>query len=207
MCISLGGGKAAKKQAQQQRADEDARKARIASGMASIADTFGKFDEKFFADRAKDYIDYATPQFERQLRDTRDNLIYALSRTGNLRSSAGQRKNADLNYEADTARAGIANDGLNKANELRNQVENSRSNVVAELNATGDSSAAAQAAIRNAVNLSTPVGYSPLGNMFASFAQSAAQIGSNAGNGYSGFAGGGAQTYGASRGSSTVVRG
>lgn len=204
MCF---GGTGAKKQAQQQRADEDARKARIAAGMGSIASTFGKFDEKFFGDRTKDYIDYATPQFERQLRDTRDNLIYALSRTGNLRSSAGQKKSADLNYEADTARAGIASDGLNKANELRNQVENSRSNVVAELNATGDSSAAAQAAIRNAVNLSTPVGYSPLGNMFASFAQSAAQIGSNAGNGYSGFAGGGAQTYGASKGSSTVVRG
>ena len=206
MCISLAGS-GAKKQAQQQRADEDARKARISAGMGSIAQTFGKFDEKFYGDRTKDYIDYATPQFERQLRDTRDNLIFALSRTGNLKSSAGQKKNADLNYEADTARTGIANDGLNKANELRNQVENSRGNVVAELNATGDSSAAAQAAIRNAVNLSTPVGYSPLGNLFASFAQSAAGIGSNAGNGFSGFAGGGAQSFSPAKGSSTVVRG
>lgn len=206
MCISLGGS-GAKKQAKQQRADEEARKARIAQGMASIASTFGKFDEKFYGDRAKDYIDYATPQFERQLRDTRNNLIYALSRTGNLNSSAGQKKNSDLNYEADTARSGIAADGLNKANEFRNQVENSRGNVVAELNATGDSSAAAQAAIRNATNLATPVGYSPLGNLFASFAQSAAAIGSNAGNGYSGFSGGGAQSYSPSKGSSTVVRG
>lgn len=205
MCIPSGSG--AKKQAKQQRADEEARKARIASGMASIADTFGKFDEKFYGDRTKDYIDYATPQFERQLRDTRDNLIYALSRTGNLKGSAAIRKNNDLNYEADVARTGIANDGVNKTNELRNQVENSRSNVVAELNATGDSSAAAQAAIRNATNLATPVGYSPLGNLFASFAQSAAAIGSNAGNGFSGFAGGGAQSYGPSKGSSTVVRG
>lgn len=206
MCISLG-GTGAKKQAKQQRADEDARKARITAGMGSISDTFGKFDEKFYGDRTKDYIDYATPQFERQLRATRDNLIYALSRGGNLKSSAGAGKNAELNYEADTARAGIAADGLNKANELRNQVENSRGNVVAELNATGDSSAAAQAAIRNATNLATPVGYSPLGNLFASFAQSAASIGSNAGNGFSGFAGGGAQSFSPAKGSSTVVRG
>jgi hypothetical protein len=205
MCIPSGSG--AKKQAAQQRADEEARKARIAAGMASIDQTFGKFDHNFYGGRAKEYIDYATPQFERQLRDTRDNLIFALSRTGNLRSSAAIDKNADLNYEADVARTGIANDGLNKANELRNQVENARGNVVAQLNATGDSSAASDAAIRNATNLSTPVGYSPLGNLFASFAQSAAAIGSNAGNGYSGFVGGGAQSFSPSKGSSTVVRG
>lgn len=205
MCFSMGGG-AAKKQAQQARADEDARKARIAAGMGQIDQTFSRFDQGFFDKRASDYVDYATPQLERQLKQTRDNLIFALSRTGNLKSSAAIDKNADLNYEADVARAGVANEGQNQANSLRNQVENARSGVTAELNATGDSSAAAAAALRNAANLSVPQGYSPLGNLFASFAQAAAAIGSNANNGFSGFAGSRSSPgYGSGRGSMSIV--
>lgn len=187
MCFSTGAGK----QARQARADEEARKARIAAGMANIDQTFGKFTPEFYDSRRANYIGYAMPQLERQLTQNRDELVYALSRTGNLDSSAAIRKNADLNYEGDVARIGVENEGQNKANALRSQVENARSNVVSQLNATGDNQAAADAAVRSAVNLETPVGYSPLGNLFASFAQSVANIGSNAANGFRGFAGGG----------------
>lgn len=206
MCFG-GGGKAAKKEAKRQREEEDARRGRIASGMNSINSTFSKFNEGYYDDRKQDYIDFAMPQFERQFNDARDGMIYALSRTGNLQSGAADRKNADLLYEAEVARAGIADEGLNRANALRNQVEDARSSVVADLNATGDNSAAANAAVRQAVNLGTPVGYSPLSNLFAGFAQSVAAMGSNAGNKYSGFFGAMPQGGGIGQGSSTLVRG
>lgn len=204
MCFSAGAG-AAKREAKQQRADDEARKQRIKDGMAQIDSIFGKFDDNFFIDRAKAYSAYATPQLDRQLQDQKKNLIFALSRTGNLDSSAANDLNGKLIYDGDVARTGIANEGLNQANALRNSVENSRGNVVAELNATGDSTAAAQAALRNSINLNTPQGYSPLGNLFANFAQTVGNIGSNAGNGFQGFFGGGAKTFNSPGGAQRIV--
>lgn len=194
MCFSAGAG-AAKREAKAQRAEDDERKARVKDGMSQIDGIFGKFDDKFFADRGAAYSAYATPQLDRQLQDQKKNLIFALSRTGNLDSSAANDLNGRLVYDGDVARAGIASEGLNQANALRGQVENSRGNVVAELNATGDSTAAASAAVRNSINLNTPQGYSPLGNLFANFAQTVGNIGSNAGNGYQGFFGDGAKIF------------
>lgn len=204
MCFNAGAG-AARREAKEQRADDEARKARIKDGMGQIDGIFGKFDDNFFNERAKAYSAYATPQLDRQLQDQKKNLIFALSRTGNLNSSAANEMNGKLVYDGDVARTGIANEGLNQANALRGQVENTRGNVVAELNATGDSTAAAQAALRNSVNLNTPQGYSPLGNMFANFAQTVGNIGSNAGNNYQGFMGGGTKIFGATNGAQRIV--
>lgn len=139
--------------AKAQRADEVARQGWITSGIAGIDSAFSGFNDDFYNKRAKDYVDYATPGLEKKTKAAHDNLIYALSRTGNLDSSAAIKRNTDLTKEADAARIGIANTGLNSANALRSNVEGTRGNVVAELNATGDSGAAAQSALRNAQNL------------------------------------------------------
>lgn len=148
----------------------------------------GGFGDDFYNKAKQSYIDYATPQLDRQAGDARDQMIYALSRTGNLDSSAALKKNSDLTRDTDQARLDIANQGLSQANAMRTNVEGVRSNLVAELNATGDSAAAAQGAIRQAQNLNAPQGMSPLGQLFSTFSSSLAGIGSNAGNGYSGLA-------------------
>jgi len=189
MCFFGDGG--ASKIAKQQRNDEVARQSRIRSGMSSIDQVFGGFNDAFFKKRADDYSAYALPQVNQQQDQQRKQLIYALARTGNLDSSAAIDKNAELVEEGNRQRIGVANEGLNLANQLRNQVEASRGNVVAELNATGNDTAASNAAMRAIQSLNQPAGFSPLGNLFLNFADSVARIGSRAGNGYSGFAGGG----------------
>lgn len=186
MCFSSGGES---KIAKASRAEEVARQDRIRQGMGSIASTFGGFDDAFFAKRASDYSAYATPELDRQAAAQKRDLVYALARTGNLDSSAAIDKNAELNTEHNQRRIEVANQGLDSANQLRDQVERTRGNVVAELNATGDSSGAASSALRAVQSASQPAGFSPLGNMFASFANAVQQIGSRAGNNYSGFAG------------------
>lgn len=206
MCF--GGNKAVERQAQQQRADEVARQDRIKSGMSSIDEAFSGFNDNYYAKRAQDYVDYASPGLEKQFGKAHDDLIYALSRTGNLDSSAAIKRNADLTDEANAQRIGVANTGLDQANQLRSSVENTRGNVVAELNATGDSSAAAQTALRQTANLNQPAGYSPLGQLFSDFSSTLGSIGSNAGNGYSGFGGSARSLFGgSSRGSQRVVGG
>lgn len=205
MCF--GGGGDAEKIAKQQRADEVARQNRIKAGMASIGRAFGRFDKGFYNERRKDYVDYAMPDVDRQAGDVRKQLIYALSRTGNLDSSAANEKNAELAAEHAKQRVGVQNEGINQANKLRDAVERTRSGVVAELNATGDASAASASASRAVQNLHQPAGFSPLGNLFLNIANSVSQIGARSGNGYSGFMGGGNQPalYGAPSGSQRVV--
>lgn len=203
MCFGGGGG--AEKIAKQQRADEVARQERIKAGMSSIDSAFSGFGDDFYNKRAADYTAYATPDLERQAKAAHEKLIYALSRTGNLDSSAAIKSNADLNDEENAQRINVANAGIDQANQLRRNVENTRGNVVAELNATGDSSAAAAAAMRNVQNLNQPAGFSPLGSLFASFAQGVSQIGANAGNGYGGFSGAGSSLFNSPKGSSRVV--
>lgn len=170
----------------------------------------GGFDDAFYAKRAADYSAYAMPEVDRQAALEHKDLIYALSRTGNLDSSAAIDKNADLNAEENKQRINVANAGLDSANQLRSQVENTRGNVVAELNATGDNSAAAASALRQVQGLNQPAGFSPIGNLFSSFANSVANIGSRAGNGYSGFVGNGGMgpaLFGGSGNSQRVVPG
>jgi hypothetical protein len=209
MCFGslLGGGGGAGKMAKQQRADEVARQQRIREGMSNIDQQFSTFDDPFYASRAKAYVDYATPTVDRQADEARQALIYALSRNGNLDSSAAIRKNAELGRNTNEARIGIANQGLDIANRARADVEAARSGVVSQLNATGDSSAASAAALRQAQALTQPQGFSPLGQLFANFMASVSQIGSNSGNGYGGFFGPRSPAYaGAGGDSQRIVR-
>ena len=207
MCFGGDGG--AGKIAAQQRADEAARQARIQSGMARINDIFGGFGDDYYAARAKAYTDYATPQLDRAYKSAKDNMIYALDRSGILNSSAAINKNASLSDDFDQSRLDIANKAQDTANQARQNVENIRSNIVTQLNATGDDSAAADAAVRQATALNQPAGaYSPLAGLFSNFTDSLAAIGSNARNNYGGFFGGGAPVYSTSgkSSSSRVVR-
>lgn len=212
MCF--GGSSAADDIAQQQRADEVAREGRIKQGMSSIANIFGKFNDGFYQKRYNDYEDYALPQVNQQQAGQRRDLIYALARDGNLDSSAAVDKSAELQELGNQQRVNAADEGLNQENALRGQVEQTRGNVVSELNATGDDQAASQSAMRAVQNLNQPAGFSPLGNLFANFANSVAMIGSRAGNGYSGFlpgmmggGGGGASLFSNAGGAQRVVGG
>lgn len=202
MCFGDGG---AGKIAKQQRADEDARQRRINSGIQSIDSTFSGFDDAFYGKRAQDYVDYAMPGVQHQASGAARALIYALARRGNLDSSAAIRKNSDLTREMDEARIGVVNQGLDLANRSRADVENIRSGLVSQINATGNDEAAAAAAVRQAQAINMPQGYSPLGAMFQDFIGGLSRIGSNDANNFSGFFGGGGSPLFRSKGSQRVV--
>lgn len=209
MCFAaLFGNPAQDKMAKQQRADETARQARINSGMGEIDTAFAPFNDDFFAGRQKAYVDYAQPTLDRQTSDARRQLIYALSRNGNLDSSAANMKNTELDRDANEASINIANTGLDQANQARTQVEQAREGVVSQLNATGDDSAASAAALRQSQALAQPQGFGPLGQLFGNFLSGIANITSNSNNGYSGLFGPATPGYaGASgNGSQRIVR-
>lgn len=149
----------------------------------------GGFNDDYYAGRRKAYEDYALPQLDTQYDRTKRDLIFALDRSGLRQSSAGAGKNAELSDEFDQSRLDIANKGFDVENQARANVENIRSSLVSQLNATGDDQAAAAAAVRNADALNRPEGFSPLGQVFLNFSDALSRIGSNARNDYSGLSG------------------
>ena len=164
------GGKSSSNEAALARADEEARQERIRTGTTSINDTFdSQFTDDFYNQRRKAYIDYATPQLEDQYADAQKQLTYALARGGLLDSSIRGSKLGELQQQYALQNQDIADKALASETDARNAVEDSRSNLITTLNATGDAQQAASTAIARASALSQPAAYSPLTSLFADF--------------------------------------
>jgi hypothetical protein len=172
----MGGKSGGNKAANQARADEQARQAKIREGTERIGGIFdSQFNDQFFDGRRQAFLDYARPQLEDQFGDAQKQLTFALARGGNLDSSVRGQKSAELQKQFDLNQQQIADKALSSSTESRNAVEDARSNLVATLNATGDAQGAANSAIARASALSQPVAFSPLTQLFADFTQGLGQ--------------------------------
>src|SRR3546814_20442278 len=91
--------------------------------MGQIDQTFSQFNDDYFDTRSKAYLDYATPQLEDQFAKAKEQLIFALSRGGNLNSSVAGERLADLTKQYDRNRTALADRGLALANDARSTDE------------------------------------------------------------------------------------
>ena len=105
------------------------------------------FDQNFYDQRKQAYIDNYTPQLAQQFADARNQLSFALARAGLLRSSVAADKVARLNAENTVQTDTIANKAESSASDLRNQVEDERSNLITQLNASADPAGTANLAL------------------------------------------------------------
>jgi hypothetical protein len=126
------------------------RRLAIAQGTRSIDSAFSGFDDSFFDNRAQSFVDFASPQLDDQFSDAREKLIFALTRSGNLKSLAGVEGLADLEGEKERAAQGFASEGLNLAQNARNDVESARADLTSQLLASENPGAAAESASRRA---------------------------------------------------------
>lgn len=163
-----GGGSDA---AEQARAQEDARQARIQTGLADINKTFSGFDTAFYDQRKKDYVDYAMPQLYKQLGNTQRGMFYGLANRGLVGSGAAQKVASDLAYETNTQKQGIADTAVQQASQLRQNIEGQRSSLISQLQASADPTSASQQALASAAAYSAPSALAPIGNLFSNFAQ------------------------------------
>ena len=127
------------------------------------------FGENFFNGRRDAFLNYATPQLEQQYGDANKQLTFALTRSNLLNSSARGEKTGKLQRLYDLNSQDIGDQALSHSTQARNAVEDARSNLIATLNATGDSEGAANSALNRASALSQPAAYDPLGQLFANF--------------------------------------
>jgi hypothetical protein len=164
----FGGGAArdARRQAQAAEQAERERVDRIARGRADIDRIFGStFTPEFYSGIGKAYEGWAMPQVDRQAKDVRQNMSFALARAGTTRSSAAAQGKADLQENYDLKRQDIAKQGLDLQNQRRVDVENNRQSIESQLFATADPAAAATSAANTASAISQQPAYNPLGQL------------------------------------------
>lgn len=96
-----------------------------------------------------------------------EQLIFALARNGRLDSSVAAEQKADLAKQYDTQRTGIADRGLSYANNARDAVNQSKSNLISINSNIADPNAITQQAQNAVLGLQAADTYDPLGPLFA----------------------------------------
>lgn len=152
------------------RAAENERQARTTEAIGRVNETFGQFDDGFFGRQSQAYMDFANPQAEDQYGRARRDLIFALARAGTTNSSTAARRLTDLERDYGLRRQEIADQARGYAQETRANVEQARSNLIAQAQATGDASVAANSALNEANRLRATPTFSPLGALFVNTA-------------------------------------
>jgi hypothetical protein len=129
----------------------------------------GQFTEDFFNQRRQSFIDYAKPQVDQQYGDAQKELTFALARGGLLDSSVRGQKSGELQRMFDLESQNVADQALAYETQARTGVEDARQNLIATLNATGDTQGAINSALARSTALSQSPAYSPLGQLFSDF--------------------------------------
>lgn len=209
MCLkfledTFGGGSSSNDPTAIAQAAENARQAQINAGMQQIDQQFSQFNDQYYNDQSQAYSDYYDPQIDKQYNDARQALILKLGSSGIINSSEGARQLANLDLQYNQQKTAAANQAVSYGAQARTQVENARTQLVNELNATADPAAAAASSAGLVQSLATPPAFSPLGSLFASTAPAAATAVSTPSNLYSPsqFSG---PSVGGGGGSSTIV--
>lgn len=177
-------------QAAQARAAEEARAAAIRQGEAAVNEQFGRFDDTFYAKRGEDYLGYYQPQLDEQYQDALANLTFALSRAGTTGSSIAGDAMGDLQKRRERELAALASSSSADTSSLQARIAAEKSNLISQLNATGNAEAASNQALTRSQQLysETPQRV-PLGDLFSGLGSSigAYQTGFNGGSQLSAF--------------------
>ena len=148
--------------------EEEKRQGQITAGTKAINDQFAMFDKPFYDKIGADYSAFANPQMADQYSDASKELTYALARQyGTLNTSEAAARNAKLAKAKADAEAQIADNSLTYQNQQRENVENQRAQLIAQVNASADPSQAASGALRQSEMLSQSPQFSRLSDMFS----------------------------------------
>lgn len=181
------------------------RAANLAQATDSINQAFSRFTPQYYQQYAQDWVNHYNPQIQDQFNTATVNTDYGLARTGNLRSQTAADQNMALLKQQGVAQADVANQAIQAANTLQQNVAGAKQNLMSAATSdatlgspvTPGSADAIQANFNNTANalqqiknqagdtittLQATPNYSSLGSIFGSLASagSSAVQGNNA---------------------------
>lgn len=127
----------------------------------------GGFDQNYYNQIRDATWNYYAPQLQDQFEAARENLVYQLADAGLLRSSVANEQATDLSQQNQLRRGELWRKALGEANNLRSQVEDTRSSLVQQAQTAEDPTATANLAAGRvrALQQQQP-DLSPLGQLF-----------------------------------------
>ena len=167
----------AMEEADRARAEETARQGRISTGMTSIGDIFegraGHAGMQPFLEQRRGAMEgFYLPQLESKFQQKKDDITFALARAGLGTSTAAGEKQADLSEAFGLERGKIFSDIASNIAGATTKMQGQRAGLESQLRASGDVSAATNAALSRALTFSKEEDkVNPLGNIFSGLAQ------------------------------------
>jgi hypothetical protein len=163
------------------------------------------FGPEFFQAIRDAYINYQNPELDRKYTDAQRQLGYGLARKGIHESTAANDTFGRAAELYGKQRVDIENQGADEANQMRNRVEQTRSDLMALNQASADPQMIASQTSARIGALNAPQTFSPIGDAFAGLVNNAAfQYGVN--QRYAPASGGRSLFAPSAGGSGTVVR-
>jgi hypothetical protein len=150
----------------EQRAEEEARQARITEGQGKIDTAFAQFNPDYYKKFQDQSVAANTPQIEDQYARAKDKATALLAGRGVLRSNIAANALGDVEKTRATTLGQIANDAVTQANNLRSAVEKQKTDLYTLNTSAGDPTAMANRAIGEATALVAPPTTSQLGDIF-----------------------------------------
>jgi hypothetical protein len=157
----------AQAEAERVRQAEVRRQQNITAGQGEIASLFGQFDDNFYNDRAKAYLDYNQPTLDQQYQDQQRSLTSQLARTGNLNSSLRGDLMGKLQRQYDTGKLSLADNANRVANEARASVMGAKTKLMESNASLADPGLVRNMAEAQAQGLKVAPQYQSLGQMIS----------------------------------------
>lgn len=164
MCGFGGGGGGDNGEA---RAAQARRENAIIDGMNGINNAFRQYDDNFYRGYEARYADMARPDLDRQQRDARQDVLFGLSRSGQTKGSAASKAYGDVADTRARADLQVGSQAREASSAMRNDVENQRASLVAQLNASANAGGVSSDARNAAISVNRPPVYSPISNVFS----------------------------------------
>ncbi len=165
MCMGGGGSAGAELEQQEKR-----RSLAITNGMANINKVFSRFNPRFYQGVKQNTLDTLMPQAARQYRGARKQLGFNLGGKGLLNSSFAREAATDLEASRATAEQSVVGQANESVRDTQRQVQANKIDVTNQLVTSQDPNLAAQQAISASASIHAPSAIAPLGNLFATFA-------------------------------------
>lgn len=150
---------------------EQKRQSDIRAGQAGIDSAFSQFNPAYYDTFKSAYTGNYIPQINDQYGIAKDKLLATLAGKGTKESTVGANQMGVLTKTRDTAQADVGNQATDAANNLRKQVEDTKTKLYTLNTSAADPQGMSAQAISNATAIAKPEALSPLGQVFASTLQ------------------------------------